>query len=412
MMGVATGLPLRADRTRPVHHWDSTLVPVAPLLLVGGLVAALVIWVALTSGKYSDFVMWYDAGRALREGRDLYFSEVSSPGFRNMNPPQQVVLMAPLAWLSIRDALVLWWLVTAAAMYGCVRLWGRVLPRGWAIALFALLLASAAGYLNIRAANQSWVMAWVVTLGWVLWRQERVRVAAAILGAAASIKLFLLILLPYFIWRRRWSAAGWFLAGAAAASALGLVVAGPHAFVSWFLALSQQTWQGQVLSMSVLGGVTRFLDDATVLKPLIVRPEAILPTWVAAAGLLTLAVAHRLRDREDADRDFAAVLTLMLLVTPAGWVYYLPLAAGPLAAMRAKSTGRSSWLWMAGTLALLFPYPLAGAGQPSVWATATIASVYMWGGLLLLAATLGDELRAVPAHSHPPSDATDESDLA
>ena len=46
---------------------------------------------------YSDFVVWYEAARALREGRELYFTAVTNSGWRNMNPPQMVVLMAPLA---------------------------------------------------------------------------------------------------------------------------------------------------------------------------------------------------------------------------------------------------------------------------------------------------------------------------
>jgi hypothetical protein len=392
MTSIATGSPLIANRLRKSRH-RNTLVPVAPLIVIGVMASGFVVWVALTSGQYSDFVVWYDAARAFREGRDLYFSDVSRPGFRNMNPPQQVVLMAPLAWLSIRDAVIAWWLVTLAAMYGCVRLWAKALPSGWPAALFGLMLASAAGYLNIRAANQSWVIAWAVTLGWILWRGQQVERAAALLGAAASIKLFLLLLLPYFIWRRRWTAVAFFVGGMVAASLLGLVFAGPRAFSSWYLALTQQTWQGQALSMSLLGGITRALDIGYSFQPLIVRPSAIFPLWAVMSAALILSVAWHLREEENADRDFAAVLILMLLIAPAGWMYYLPLAGGPLAATLARSRTPSSWLWIAGSSALLFPYPLLGLGQPSAWSTVTLGSFYMWGGLLLLAAIVRDAHR-------------------
>jgi len=150
----------RAQGNRVIRHRSTSLVPVELLLVVGTLISALTIWVGLSSGMYSDFVVWYEAARALREGRELYFTDVTNSGWRNMNPPQMVVLMAPLAWLSIRDALITWWLVTAAAMFGSVRLWREALPRKWPVALFALLLVSASGYLNIRAGNQSWVIAW------------------------------------------------------------------------------------------------------------------------------------------------------------------------------------------------------------------------------------------------------------
>ena len=100
-------------------------------------------------------------------------------------------------------------------------LWRSALPRGWPVAVFSLLLVSAAGYLNIRAANESWVTAWAVAWGWILWRRQQVRRGACLLGAIASMKLFLLILLPYFAWRRQWSSAAFFMAGVVAASTLG-----------------------------------------------------------------------------------------------------------------------------------------------------------------------------------------------
>jgi len=362
---------------------------------------AFTVWVGLSSGKYSDFVVWYEAARALREGRELYFTDVAESGFRNMNPPQLVMLMAPLAWFSIRGALIAWWLVTAAAMFGTVRLWREALPRKWPLALFSLLLVSAAGYLNIRAGNQSWVIAWAVTWGWILWRRSRISEAAAILGAAASIKMFLLILVPYMVWRRQWRAAVFFVIGVGASYALGFVVAGPHAFVSWVQALKDQTWQGQALSMSVLGIATRVLRPSGVFRHLVVWPEAVVPVWLLASAVLTVATAWRLRFESSIDRNVAAVLILMLLVTPSGWVYYLPLAAGPLAAVAAVSSQRSRWLWIAGVLLLLFPYFLLDLGQPSPWATVTITSSYTWGGVLLLAATLLDASPR-PAHEEVP----------
>ena len=383
----------RADIIRAVNvtrHRSTSLVPVELLLAIGTLVSAFTIWVGVSSGKYSDFVVWYEAARALREGRELYFTDVARSGFRNMNPPQLVVLIAPLAWLSIRGALIAWWAVTAAAMFGSVRLWREALPRKWPVALFSLLLVSASGYLNIRAGNQSWVIAWAVTWGWILWRRNRIREGAAILGAAASIKLFLLILIPYFAWRRQFRAAMFFLLGAAASYAVGFVVAGPHAFVSWALALKEQTWQGQVLSMSLLGIATRVLQPSAETRHLVVWPEAVLPLWLLTSAVLIVATAWRLRFESSLDRNIAAVLILMLLVTPSGWVYYLPLAAGPLAAAAAVSSRRSRWLWVAGVVLLLFPYALLDLGQPSPWATVTVASSYTWGGVLLLTATLLD----------------------
>ena len=385
-------LPPGRDQSRatPAGHGkrlarrNTSLVPVQLLLVLGGLASGFMIWVALDSHTYSDFAFVYDSAAAFHEGRSLYVSAITRPGWHNMNPPHFIALMAPLAWLPIRSAMILWWIVTGVAMLACVRMWQRWLPPGWALALFALLMASAAGYLNIRAANQTWVFAAIVTAGWSAWREGSARRAAAILGFAASIKLFLLIVLPYLAWRRRWGAVASFVGAIAVAVATGIGICGLGAYAAWLRGLSDQTWQGSPLSMSMLGGLTRAFD-AYSSAAIVDAPRVITPFWVAITAGLGLVLYGGLR-REHTDRDFAALLVAMLLITPAGWIYYIPLFAGPAAATLARS--RSSWLWIASVLALLVPYPFVAAASGSPLVLLSLGSIYLWGGVALLAAIL------------------------
>ena len=370
-----------ASRTAPR---SPTLVPVPLLLFAAALASGFVLWVALDSHTYSDFAVFYDSALAMREGRDVYVSPVTKSGWHNMNPPHFIALTAPLAWLSIRSALIAWWLLTAVAMIACVRLWRRALPAGWSLALFALLAASAAGYLNVRAGNQTWVFAAIVTWAWIAWRENHYSRAAAVLGWAASIKLFLLIVLPYLVWRRHWKAVGSFVAATAIAVLTGISILGPHAYVEWVHSLSDQSWQGQALSMSLLGGITRAFDGFSG-TPMLSASWLIIPLWlVLNVGVLAV-MCVRLR-REDADRDFAAVLTAMLIMTPSGWMYYIPLFAGPVATTLARS--RASWLWIASVVALLTPYPFVAVASGSSLILMTIGSIYLWGGIGLLIAVL------------------------
>jgi hypothetical protein len=139
--------------------------------------------------------------------------------------------------------------------------------------------------------------------------------------------------------------------------------------------------------MSALGLVTRALAPRfNELEPVLVLPDLIAPLWLALSALAALGAWWTLKKIESVDADFAVVLLGMLLTTPSGWVYYLPLAAGPIAAVAAMRPS-SRW-WSAGTIALLFPYPLLAIGQPSQWATVTIASSYFWGGCALLVGVL------------------------
>ena len=197
------------------------------------------------------------------------------------------------------------------------------------------------------------------------------------------MKLFLLILLPYFAWRRQWSSAAFFIAGVVAAFTLGLIVAGPHAFSSWLSALKEQTWQGQALSMSLLGGATRALQPSTEFRPLVERPSAVLPVWLAASVLVSLFAAWRLRAERNSDRDLAAILTLMLLPDALG--------LGLLHSFGGRTPGGRSgrvlepdalvvdcWRGSAPVSVSLHRSRSAiGVGD------VTVGSLYMWGGLLV-----------------------------
>jgi hypothetical protein len=88
------------------------------------------------------------------------------------------------------------------------------------------------------------------------------------------------------------------------------------------------------------------------------------------------------------DVDWAALLLASLLLSPLGWVYYLWIALGPLAAAIGHSRfwqrphrvdlllvpGLAGWLWYG---------KMAEWGQPSPLATATLASMYFWALLSL-----------------------------
>jgi hypothetical protein len=191
-------------------------------------------------------------------------------------------------------------------------------------------------------------------------------------------------MLPYFVWRRRWTAVGWFSGAAILAFGAGFAICGPQAYRSWFAALSDVVWQGLPFSMSVLSWLTRAFDDQSA-APLFIAPALIRPLWLLGTFTLLL-LAHRYLREEDADRDYAAVLTVMLLITPSGWIYYLPLCVGPVAATLAKS--HQSWLWTASVLLLLMPYPFVAVAAGSPLILLTIGSVYVWGGVGLLIAVL------------------------
>ena len=168
---------------------------------------------------------------------------------------------------------------------------------------------------------------------------------------------------------------------------------------------------------SILGLLTRTLSESPYYSPLLSTPSLITPIWLAAAGLVglltLLAAASRPAD-SNVDRDFALLLLVSQLISPLGWVYYLWLPVGPLAALIAtwrrerESEGIRSMpflaRWRDGFLLLATPglvWPLFGTTlfQPHRWATVVVGSVYFWATFALWLSLLVDwRLSVVRSH--------------
>jgi hypothetical protein len=98
----------------------------------------------------------------------------------------------------------------------------------------------------------------------------------------------------------------------------------------------------------------------------------------------TLRLAAPVLAPDVVDAAFLVLVLAALLVSPLGWVYYLPLVTGPAlaAATRRPMLDRPGWLrgLLLGSVALFYvPFEVAEAWQPSRMATLTLASVYAWG---------------------------------
>jgi hypothetical protein len=110
----------------------------------------------------------------------------------------------------------------------------------------------------------------------------------------------------------------------------------------------------------------------------------------AVVLLLTLRSARAAGgERPEVDRSVALIFCASLLVSPLGWIYYLPMATGAFLAVWSSRTedSRAGTAWLAtGAAALLLPMAYTEVGQPSAVATLAFACMYSWG---LLACWIG-----------------------
>jgi hypothetical protein len=187
-------------------------------------------------------------------------------------------------------------------------------------------------------------------------------------------------MLLLFVARRRWVGAVAAVVAGALVSLAGLLAAGPAAYRSWAAAGLSVDWFHFALNASIFGGLCRLglARDLAVALWLSLSAAVLVVTWRAG------------RAADEPDADTLCWVVAALLVAPLGWLYYLPLALGPLAAVSATHplSGRQALLtaglfWPVGLMWLPTSEPL-----PRPPLDVLVSSAYglglagLWGGVV------------------------------
>ena len=165
-----------------------------------------------------DFEHFYLAARAMRDGSDLYGS-----GMRGyIYPPLIAFLFMPLTFVSVQVAAWVMLVVNLALMLLCT--WvasAEAVRRFGTTASFhnvmrVVAVATLLSATRLRSELQMWqtdvLLMTAVLLAW-RFLDARPQLAGLLLGLAVNIKYLPLVFLPYLLFRRRFVAAAWFVAG-------------------------------------------------------------------------------------------------------------------------------------------------------------------------------------------------------
>lgn len=406
-------------------------IRLAQPLFVGLVGSTVVIFVAIyftatVTVMYSqmamnDFGKFYYSARAFLEGGDMYGPTPATAfvgrdvtrQLWNMNPPHFHLLVLPLALLPPLVALLGWSALSVLALGLSLHLITRELRLAWrgarlAWAVIAVLCCSATGTVVVTG-QLAFLLMVPMTLAWRDMRQHRWSRAAVMLGVVVSLKPFLGLFALWFTARRRWSCLGWMVLGSLLGLVPGVVVFGWRAYAGWIDVLGRVDWTWSAMNASVHGVLTRTLMATPVFIPLVDAPQLAGPGIVVVCGLLIGATAWVLvhdPSGNDADRGFAASTLLSLLVSPLGWIYYLWLAAGPLAALvnriELKRVTAAGVLVAGAVPGLLMPFFLTVAWSGYAWGSITLGSIYGWTVLALLGVTLAVPPAAASTSPSPP----------
>jgi len=420
--------PVPTTITPPLRHAASRVSPPAWLRTVT-IVVAVALFVGLgvstvyragphtLGGKpwgsrvhRTDFTVETAAGSAVLNGTDIYQAH-NVRGWYYIYPPLFAIVMVPFALMSTFWAALAWYLLSvifvAWAVKMCVPLVKTTLNfEGDPFVLYVLpLLLVMLPLMSALARGQATpALLWLFTAGlFYAWKGQDWRGGVCFAGGIL-LKVFPVVLLAYFVWRKRWR----FVAATLAATAIGALVV-PSAVYGWqgnidYLkkwvsvigkpALETESERadnplyGQLLSSQL----PRNQSLSAVLTRLTGNPNA---RWIGmAVGVIMAAAILLVGLRVSAGNEIyilSAAVVWMLLIPPVSWSHYFLLLLLPLPALvvTAITAPNKVVRQVAGGALMLFAVlslGLGGSRAAQAYGPLCWGGLGIWGALLFAAA--------------------------
>jgi hypothetical protein len=418
------GWRLTRGRALPQAERDEGARRIALGIVAAAAAAHLVFMIgyAFTRGG-PDFWLLFKGARDFARGGSLYdIAALTADPFSRLPlkvPPFYGMLFVPFVF---RDGLeilfyhrVLNCVLLALTVAAWLRMW-RISP--WSLAAAGVLVA-----LNYRPIADTIAfgqidIALLLALTLALWslRARRDLLAGVATAFGTMFKIYPVLLLPFFVVKRRWYALAGFALGMLALNGLALAVMG------WGI---HREFLFEVFPR--IGGTTPWVENQAisgVLARLVAAPNidsfrdpavVMIANGLALGGMLLVSALALRTAKPTSTRyalQFSQYLLLMVLVIPASWMHYEALLFVPFAALLLHWRERALDLRVAAVLALSFA--LTGFGNQwsfyggVVNGALTIAGIsYKFFGMLLLggvlvATLLRERLRAPAAEEATP----------
>jgi Glycosyltransferase family 87 len=337
---------------------------VALLLLIGTALKMPAQW------HRRDFSNYYESAWALRHGIDPYSTNLAPIGaqlgletgglLHASETPPFLLCFKLLTRLRPRIAFWIWIAINfsalAIAMYQLLA-HRRGLSSRTAWLLAGLLLMSAPVNLNFYWGQSQLIVLALMVAAMRAMERERDGAAGLLIAIAGLLRAYPLLLIGYFVVRRKWRAVAFATAGIAVGGFATVVILGfPQtlSFIHAALWLTDYSVVNRVDNLSLGPFVSRMFWFLTGTSPGSsadwIRRAAILTADVAVLGV-TIRATLADENRGDPDwRIYSLWIATALMLTPVGWHHYLVLLAIPFVQMVASaSQGQSSAraIWMA-----------------------------------------------------------------
>jgi hypothetical protein len=409
---------------------DGVSPPLALSLIAMGVLIHLLWWIICEPPTlFSDFYKaYYPAAEHLWENglrAPWPFTETGAGGFVNI----PLIAWAFLPFVPLGEDYAGWVFLAIgalgvlAAWWCLVKLAGAKSNSSLAIALALLILVNGPLVNSLREGNTTHFILLALAFGLLMLREGRPLVAGAVIGATALIKLPMLLVLAYFLWRRRWHVIAGATASIGIVGGLSLLMFGIQAHFGWFQCCVEPFLTGVIPAFNVQsidGFIIRLDTGASRLRewdPMTrttVHQIARLAAFAVVFGT-TFAVLRQppraagscmtSNGPGDVSRvellDVAIMVVLAVVCSPVSWTHYYLLLLLPWSLLLGRilsgaADRRVSILTVTSMILASLPVldvPDGPAMLREVLARTAI-SAWLFGGFLLLAALLIERRRA------------------
>lgn len=318
---------------------------------------------------HSDFSAFYQTALAFRLDEPAAKLVTALP---SLSPPTLALVMSPLTWLPINAAFLVWTAINILLVADAGRrLRSRLLLSDRAIVWFMIASLGAVSALQIWSHGQlGWIVGYVFTRAWLSSSKQRAGLWLSI-GIALKPPLALTaLLLPAGIWT---------VAGLASAgiSLAGVMLTGLAPWQDWFRLHRLVSWLDAPTNLSWFGVVARIQGG----HPTVHQLSGL--AWGTLMTVCVLVIAATLR--ANGTHRWALAGLSGILISPLGWVHYLPSVVAPLITVWPGS-GLMRLAIILLCVPVLVVQALLQSGQPQLRALGTW--VYPCGGLALWGAVM------------------------
>jgi hypothetical protein len=394
--------------------------------LLGVAIQAILWAISEPADLFSDFYKaYFPAAETLWQngpGPTWETEESSAVGFVNL--PILAWLFVPLSLLGEPAAgwvfLGLGVVATSAAYVLLLRL-GQLDP--WPAAMLALCILANGPLVNsLREGNTTHFVLLLMVAALLLWRAGAGYCAGLLLGLCALLKLPLMLIGLYFLFRRRWRVVAGGASMIGGAVLLSLAVFGIETNIGWYRhciepfmggvmpAFNVQSVDGFLMRLET--GPARLMDWNALAAPLwhkIVRNIVLSAMFILAFVAVYRGGSGNAAFRDGGARDggerevleFSIVLVLAVVTSPLSWSHYYLLLLLPWALQLGGRLGLSDdaatrWMMGGGMALASLPVVALPLGPDMIGAivSRSLVSAWLFGGLLMLAALVRGALRA------------------